>query len=465
MEKNPLGTFRRSNDLYALVLDLFIFLDSIRIEGLHKAYNRFLKEKEEDEYEINKKELVKLDNLIDYLLFSHTIGFSAWKQSWLDFADNTPVALPVYCLCTLIKIDAIIRTIILEKDSYLIFEGPMCTDNTYFLYLKKSRNTFFSSVFQKEKIYPGRTTISFLNDSVNKYFNNFVVIKKSYLFDFIPQIYRYSGREINHKTIRVAVVPFLKTCWFRTHQFDDTKTFSISYSEYSMKITNNAYKDLIAQAEEESADIIIFPEMAMNSLTKDIVKEAMINAPKSFEHLKLCFFGSEWKNRSNISLLMSTSGTVLATQKKKVPYYLHIEDDVYYREDIRYDNNLTLIDIESFGRIAYCICADINAKEIQSLIELMEVDFVFVSSYTKSTETMVKAAEDKASLSAMSTVLCNARSAKDPQKPEKHSNGFCIVPKANNKKLSSKTVFYISDNADNQNQGIFCFDLHSESCK
>ena len=49
----------------------------------------------------------------------------------------------------------------------------------------------------------------------------------------------------------------------------------------------------------------------------------------------------------------------------------------------------------------YCI----NDGKIQSLIKLMEVDFVFVSSYTKSTETMVKVADSHASLNAMSTIL------------------------------------------------------------
>jgi len=109
----------------------------------------------------------------------------------------------------------------------------------------------------------------------------------------------------------------------------------------------------------------------------------------------------------------------------------------------------------------YCI----NDGNIQSLIKLMEVDFVFVSSYTKSTETMVKVADSHASLNAMSTVLCNARSAKDPEKPEKHSNAFCVVPKANNKKLSSKIISYITDDSGNHSSDIFYFDLQFDSRK
>ena len=462
-DKNPLDSVRRSNDLYAFILALYSFLDSIRIGDLHKAYNRFLKEKEEDDE--SKKELLKLDEIVDYLLFSHTIGFTAWKNSWLDMAENTAVELPVYCLCTLRKIDVIIKTIVFEKDSPVIYVGPMCTDNTYFLYLTKPENTFFSSVFKEEKIYPGRATVKFLNDTVNRYLDNFVVIKNTYLCNYIPKVFRYSGKAINKDTIRVAFVPFLRTRWFRTHLNVETETFSISYSEYNMKIANKAYSDYIAQSEENSADIIIFPELAMNSLTEDIVKDIFIYAPKSFEKLKLCFLGSAWNNNSNTSVMMSSSGTVLARQKKNEPYYHHIKDEVYYREDIRYEKSITLIDIESFGRIAYCICADINAKEIQSLIELMEVDFVFVSSYTKNTETMFKTAKETACLSKISSILCNARSAKDPDKTEKHSNGFCVVPKANNKKLSSKTVKKITDNGKNREIEIFYLDLRRDTCK
>lgn len=465
LKNNPLDNFSRSSDLYAFVLENYKFLDSVSIGDLHKAYNRFQNEKEVEEDGKYVEAMKKLDDLVDYLVFAHTIGFIAWKQNWLDMAGTTAVPLPVFCLCTLLRIDAIIKIIAFDKDRPLIFEGPMSTDNTYFLYLRKPRSSFFSAVLNSEKIYPGRTTIQFFNDSVNKYFKNFVVIKESFLCDMRPVVYRYSGKKTFTESIKIAVVPFYQSPWFRTHFNDGARTFSISYSDYKMKISNQAYKNSIIQADNNLADIIIFPELAMNATTEDFVKDVLLSTPKSFEHLKFCFLGSAWIDKNNISSLMSSSGTVLARQKKKEPYYHFHHDDIYYREDIKHDKNVTLIDIESFGRIAYCICADINAKEIQNLLELMEVDFVFVSSYTKNTETMFTAAESKACLSAMSTVLCNARSAKDPQKPDKHSNGFCIVPKAKNKKLFAKSVSYIVDDDDNHNQEIFYFDLHFDSCK
>ena len=460
-ENNPLDSFKKTNDLYSFVLALFIFLDSLQMCDVHKAYYRFLNKKGNDN-EANE-EWLKLEDLVDSLSFCHTIGFNPWKQAWVKFTERTKIPLPVFCLGTLIKIDAIIKDIVFEKDSCRIFEGPISTDDIYCLYLKKPNNSFFSSVFKQENIYPGRTTVSFGSDSINRNFYHFAVHKKSYLFDYTPMVYRYSGKDMSNSAIRVAIVPFWKAKWFRTHLKEDTKTFSISYREYKKGIINQAYKELIAKAEENAADIIIFPELAMNNLTESIIKAEFINAPKAFEHLKLCLLGSGWENRSNISVMMSSSGTVLAKQRKNVPYYHHIKDGIYYREDISCSKSMTLIDIESFGRIAYCICADINESEIQSLIELMEVDFVFVSSYTKNTEKMFQSAVKDASLCGISTILCNARSAKDPENTKKHSNGFCVIPKANNKKLSPKILCYIPDDGENHDQHIFFFDLRSDS--
>lgn len=465
-ERNPLSSIEKASDLYAFILGLYRFLDSVNIADLYKAYHCYLKEKEKKG--ADKNELRKLGELVDYLSFSHTIGFLPWKLSWLEMATSTEMTLPVFCLCTLTRIDDIIKSIAFEKDSFRIFEGPMSTDDVYFLYLKKPGKTFFSASFKEEKIYPGRTTVSYFGDSLNTQFQNFVVLKKDNLNDYVPLVYYYSERNYKKKmgsgSIKVAVVPFLESPWFRSHLNHDTQTFSVSYSQYHTTLINQAFLYYVAQAEENGANIIIFPEIAMSSQTGKLLEDALINAPKTFEHLKLCFFGSAWSDRSNISLLMSSSGTVLASQKKKVPYRLY-HNDVYYREDIKYDNEVILIDIESVGRIAYLICADINDGKIQSLIKLMEVDFVFVSSYTKSTETMVKVADSHASLNAISTILCNARLAKDPEKPEKHSNAFCVVPKANNKKLSSKIISYITDDSGNHSSDIFYFDLQFNSCK
>ena len=462
-ENNPLDSFRKTNDLFAFVLALYIYLDSFQMCDIHRAYMCFLENKDEDEEA--KKALLKLDDMVEYLLFCHTIGFEPWKQSWNEMAENTGISLPVFCLCTLIRIDAIIKKIVLEIDSYRVLAGPLCIDDNYCLYLKKPINTFFSSVFSEEKIYPGRATVSFGTDSLNRLFYHFAVYKKSYLFDYALTVYRYSGKDMSSSAIRVAIVPFWKSRWFRTHLKKDSKTFSISYSDSKAEFVNKAYNQYLTKAEENAADIIIFPELAMNGLTESAVKNGLVNTPKPFEHLKLCFLGSVWADRSNKSVMMSSSGTVLATQSKHVPYYHFIKDDTYYREDILCIKSMTLIDIESFGRIAYCICADINEKEIQSLIELLEVDFAFVSSYTKNTVKMFRSAVKDASLCGISTILCNARSAKDPENTKKHSNGFCVVPKAKNKMLSPKILSYIPDDGENHDQHIFFFDLQSGYCK
>ena len=456
--RNPLERIKRSYDLFSFMIELYKFLDSLVLADLHKAYNRYLNNDD-------KEELSKIDELVDLLQISFVFGFESWKQSWLNMAETTEMSLPVYCLCSLVKIDNIIKALVLDNGKHFVNEGPLCTDNKYFLFLNKSNDFLFSKMLKTQKIFPGRTTVTYLNDSLNRYFNDFVILDQSYLNTFQPEVYYYSGMEINNKNLRIAIVPFSKTPWFRANIDKKSSTFSISYSDYHINIINQTYHKYIMEAEENSANIIIFPELAMNSKTEETIMGFFRDVPKSFTNLRLCFCGSVWDKRNNTSVLMSSAGTVLARQKKKVPYYPYIQDGVYYREDIISDKKVILIDIKSFGRIAYCICADINAKEIEDIINIMNVDFVFVSSYTKSTETMINGAKGKAELSAAATILCNARAAMDPNNPDKHSLGFCVIPKAQNKKLSYNIASHLIENGKNKNINIFFVDLHFDSCK
>ena len=148
---------------------------------------------------------------------------------------------------------------------------------------------------------------------------------------------------------------------------------------------------------------------------------------------------------SNTSLLATSSGTVLARQRKKNPYeHFDKEKNKGYRERITVtDKRVVFIDIEGIGRIAYYICADINAGEIKTLSAVMQVDFIIVSAYTSSTDTMMNSAKSQAVESGTATVLCNAYSAAIRKEGQEALQAFCVIPRAKNKQLNYKILSQI----------------------
>ena len=440
---NLIRLIDHSHTVYEFMTALYIYLDSFDYRNVKSCYNRYLKN-------VDLETENRLDSLIDLLEDYYYGGFDEWKVAWRriyeisTLIDKRDFIIPMR---TLVKIDAFIHQITVSKDANKICIGPLNSNNEeYYLFLKKPEG-FFTQPFKQENIHVGRNTIDYMTDSCNSNFKNIVFINKNYLMGYEPRVIYYKAEDDSmlslKKQIRVAFAPFLQESWFLA-KFDDIKDeFEILPDDSKTIIINNAFTRIIEESDREGANIVVFPELALHPTSEKVLKEYLCNW--SFHNLKLCFFGSLWQNMSNTSLLFTASGTLLARQCKKIPYvHYHKEKEKYYREKITVsDKQVMFVDIEGVGRIAYFICADVNAGEIKTLSSVMQVDFIIVSAYTGSTDTMMNSAMNKANESGTATVLCNAYLAASQKEDKKALQAFCVIPQAKNKTLKSSILIEI----------------------
>ena len=389
-----------AKDIASFITYIYIFLEKYSLTEL-QSKNRLNSNEQQD--------IIKLDKLIDSLTIINKNEFEHWKSVWIDYFDKSVLQNNTYCFQTLLKIDIVVQEIYCNN-KYQCLIGPLKEISGYYLYLKQN-NMFFDQSFKKGKIRIGRQTTRHNQSSLNTVLNNFEIIKSSHLHDYCPIVKKYSFQkniDEEKELLKIGTVPFAFKKWFEEIKDHQKKIFEIKYNrsvsyEYNQKIIG-----LIELAEKGKLDILVFPELTMNQDTLSTVKEHLLH--RHYNHLKLLLLGSCWDNHMNKSAIISSQGSVLIEQTKKIPYKPYCKKEkCYYYEDIESgDNKIYLIDIDGIGRIAYFICADINDDSIKDICRLMNVNFIFVSAYTDNVDLMKKTANNNAEEKGIVTIIANS---------------------------------------------------------
>lgn len=206
------------------------------------------------------------------------------------------------------------------------------------------------------------------------------------IIEYLGQLFDFSKQ----KSLKIAVIPISNQRWFK----DDKKPgfsgkvryFDILDDLDAIDENNEAYIRMIQQAEANQADIIIFPELAMNHDTEQKIKRyLMLNAIKRNSTLKLLFLGSKWENGTNECVLMSGSGSVLVRNQKDNPFEYQ-DNTITYREHLKErPDQYTLLDMKHLGRILYLVCKD-GLNDIWQVKNWVNygVNIEVVSSYSNS---------------------------------------------------------------------------------
>lgn len=192
------------------------------------------------------------------------------------------------------------------------------------------------------------------------------------------------------KELRVAIVPLSKEKWFNINYQENPfgkNYFFITDTKQKEEDINKCYMELLDRAISQKAEIVIFPELAMNSSTEtEIQKYLQRKSLQTNDYtLKLIFLGSVWKNESNTCVLISGKGTVLCRNEKKNPFSTMREGKEYFEKLSKRPMKYELLDIKDLGRILYVVCKDgLDDIDQVSFWNEYEVNFEVISSLSPS---------------------------------------------------------------------------------
>ena len=417
-----------SSNIYSLIVYVFSYLQSEKAQIIHKKYRLALKD-------TPTHELNAIDSLISELLIINQYEYKDWVEVWKEEFKNTKLDSAVFCYIFLLKIDEKICE--LKNGNNVIDEiGPLNDDDEYYFYFKPI-SSFFLEKFINEKIRKGRQTVEYDINSINYDFKNFEVIKNTKLNDYLPVVCKYKNKFSFGNNIHIGFASVSKDNWFEEEYNHTTKEITVMYDTGSSEKYNMQICKFLKTFDEMGIDIAVFPELAMNYTTEQDVSKFILNT--NFNNLKFIFLGSTWNNNINEAVLINSQGSVLLREQKNVPYKKYNKSEkCYYTEAILTNNTINFIDIDGLGRFSYLICADFNDLCLGSICSIMHTDFVFVSAFSNSTNSMLKTAKSNAELRGCATIMCNSCAAYNND--DDALSSFIVVPDVCEKQLIQNTI-------------------------
>lgn len=319
-----------------------------------------------------------------------------------------------------------------EREEYRIFQtaelgsnrvistsGPFGESEDH-LYLYHNDANFCDKMIEKLEIRKKK-----IRAGIWEYIKNYIIAGhekyniciKEYKSDILKEL-------VEKRKLKLGIVPYGRKMWYDIEQ--EGKGIVIADKEDSRKQMNERYIELIRQADAYKADILIFPEMAMNSRTLSYVKKYLAGASLGGEiqHLKLIFLGSLWQDYKNKCYLLSSSGSVLLENDKKNSY----EKDGYIELLKEISEDINLIDIKGLGRIWYMICKDgLLHKDVVVMYECFDIQMSFISAYSPGVDEFVTNAEDIAKKYYASCVMANSCLARKTNEKD-DTTGFLSLP-------------------------------------
>lgn len=201
-------------------------------------------------------------------------------------------------------------------------------------------------------------------------------------------------------------------------------------------------------AEDQEADLVIFPEMVYSSRVKEQIQDHLRRTSLSRNHVKLIFSGTEWADGTNTAYILNASGRPLLSQEKREPVdFYDKKAGKTYRENLKdHSGQFSFLDVVGLGRIAYSVCRDFIDPAAQLTIGgFLESGFVAASCYTPELGPFQTEAESLVKRYGAISLVCNAcASLHDRERLSQAAIvGFLSVPACSEKKeLSCNTTAY-----------------------
>lgn len=397
--------FRRCPTVYDFMVELYMLLKTNKVHSFRKAYSEF---KMSDDFDC-------ISDDVEYdVQLLNSVGqdeFYYWVESWVNHKNEHFNFELMYCFQTLREIDKNYQMIFSNRGWYEL-QGPLNQSSNQTVYLYNVKGDCFQKKYlENNKIRYGRQTVPYTSSEMMT-FKNFMFVDRNSLSGYTPKVNFYNPNFKNSSSIKIAYAPTDKSKWFDDSHDEITGEINIKYHSNKENDFFEKYKCLIQTADENGADIIIFPELAL--FPGLIEKLCAYLKYCNFDYLRMIFIGSCNNNDMNESYILSSSGTLLCSYNKKHTYDEYdVEVNKYLCENIDHDDNIALLDVKGLGRISYYICRDFIFGEMTTICQTMQSDFIFVSAYSRDMITMANQAQAICSTTSSIIIICNACAAID----------------------------------------------------
>ena len=288
------------------------------------------------------------------------------------------------------------------------------------------------------------------------------IFKSSCNYDWDFKTYKGLNLYLNNE---IQIFPTLKTTYIDINEIFDIK-YTKEKNFYIEKMFPLKEKMLLERyivflnSIDTDIDFLILPEMLMTEHIFNNIKNIIIE-----KKIKFMFCGSIWKDNNNICTVLYEGKTVFS-YNKKVPFELKynrnqlqsvikkcsdkqqrevLEDIlkthsfennnyVIFREKLEKNDDLHIIDINTFGRVSTFICRDIDNDSFINVSKLLLNDFIILPACSPSMD-LCNNAVHLAERYHSTTIMCNTCSALCHNKRELTENikkekaiGFIITP-------------------------------------
>lgn len=427
-----------AENIYDIVVAIYKLLDDEYVPSYIREYYRALNSDDKITMECKG-----INCLLEQVL-EETIEFEQFKQILLVYVSGMQ-SETFWAVSILKYFDEIAR----EKDKYPLLRfskessikrvftiGPLnVNDQNYLLYMNNTSCFAQNSEIMKNMRMMGEPDNSNLN-SLLKYYHigkKIDNLPRVYIKDYPGDYFKKSFLDEDSQ-IKIAIVPFSKNIWYDVdfEELGDEKNYLyIREKEENVEDINNKYILTLEQASKNNVDIVIFPELCMNSQTKKCVQKWL--AQKSLLErefsIKLVFLGSLWKENINECCLLSGTGIELIKNSKRIGF-VYKKDNKKYQEFLgKKPERYELIDISYLGRVLYLICRDAVEDLDQSIFwNQYNVNLEVISCYSPSIQFFKQEMDHFVKNKIGFAILANCCEPRISLKNQEEEIGFLAVP-------------------------------------
>ena len=221
------------------------------------------------------------------------------------------------------------------------------------------------------------------------------------------------------KNIKIICSPLTNTSTFsyELREQDPNNIFEITeYHTDRMKIAQGIIMQVLQFANQENADIVLFPEMLASPQCVEEMKELIegqteLVSPKCIilPSSEYCDTAGKWVNEAQG---LNAWGEVLLKYNKQQRFQHHVGNNTYF-EPIKPDHNLYVLHMKGIGRVGIIICADIfNEELVKTLLNSYQIDLLLILTYTPGTRRFFDSISS-AQRTSCEVIWCNTCAAYD----------------------------------------------------
>lgn len=406
-----------ASSVYDVMTILFWYLTSGQEKKNLQAYRRWLS---------TRQGAANLSKIVQQMLSSPNEDFQPSLYALIDLYKKEPAHQTALMVDTLFCFDNDLSERHLSRQSsQLLNAGPMNSEWCH--QLTKARLYFLLRGGLQERFLAhyglrrgGKLTMAHPG-GLRSQLTHFTVLRDDELGGLSPEISAYCVNDtvreaLENGPLKIAVFSFGNRPWFSLPPSEGPSELCVAYTPEQDEAIVQTYVHALKLAEQYGADLAAFPELALGAAAREKLRNRLQAMALQMRHLKLIFAGSEWVNGVNAAYILTASGKLLLSQKKREPF--EVKKTHQWEALVDHENQLLFLDVAGLGRISYVICRDfLDMAERLVRADLLGSGLWIASCYTPEIKPFLAAARELAALYGAVTLVCNACSAAAQKTP------------------------------------------------